>query len=94
MTYIEIKSVGTGVAPWNINSFIIKFYKNQLYINSNKLIFYHFHGLRIIGQNLILHGLADYGVKINKMITRYIYKPYIKSLLSYKLNTDSEIKRL
>ena len=84
---------GAGVAPWNINSYTIKLYRNQLYINNNKLIFYHFHGLRIIDRNLIMHRLTDYSVEISRIIAQYIYKPYIKNLLSYKLSNDSEIKR-
>jgi hypothetical protein len=83
---------GAGVAPWNINSHLIKINKKQVYIGDSKLIYFHFHGLRVIGPNLIIHGMNDYGVKISKMITRYIYKPYIQNLLSYKLDYIPEAK--
>jgi len=84
---------GIGVAPWNLNSYKIAFIGNQLFLDNNKLICYHFHGLRFINRNLIIHGMSKYGVRINKIITGHIYKPYIKKLLSYKLGNDSEIER-
>lgn len=90
----SIEFPGIGVAPWNISSYTIDFYNNQLYVNNDRLIFYHYHGLRIIGQNLIIHGLTDYSEKVNKMICKFIYKPYIKNLLSYTRTDDSEIQRL
>lgn len=89
-----IDILGFGVAPWNISSYSVNMHGEQLYINNNKLIFYHFHGLRLIGRNIIMHGLNDYHVKMNKKIARYIYKPYIKSLFYYNLNDDSEINRI
>jgi hypothetical protein len=89
----SIDILGTGVAPWNMNSYPIRLHKSQIYINNSKLIFYHYHGLRIIGQNLIMHGLDKYSVKKSKKVIRYIYKPYIKKLLSYKLSNDNKIER-
>jgi len=89
-----INVLGSGVAPWNINAYAIKVDNNQLYINDDKLIFYHFHGLRSFGQKLFVHRLTDYGVKINKMITRHIYKPYIKNILIHQLINDYGIIRM
>lgn len=89
-----IDILGFGVAPWNLNSYSLSRRAEQIYINNNKLVFYHFHGLRFISRNIIMHGLNDYGVKMNKKIAGYIYKPYIKNLLYYNLNDDSEINRL
>jgi hypothetical protein len=84
---------GIGVAPWNINSYSVTFKENQLFVNDSKLICYHFHGLRIIDKHLVVHGMNKYGVNITKVITSYVYKPYIKSLLTFKLSNDSGIER-
>jgi hypothetical protein len=84
---------GIGVAPWNINSYSVTFSENQLFVNNSKLICYHFHGLRIIDKHLVVHGMSKYDVSITKAITRDLYKPYIKSLLSFKLSNDSGIER-
>jgi hypothetical protein len=84
---------GIGVAPWNLDSYKITFHENQLYINKSKIIFYHFHGLRIVNRNLIIHGMSKYNVKVNKLITRQIYRPYIKNLLSFDTGNDAEIER-
>jgi hypothetical protein len=88
-----IDLIGVGVAPWNINSYTLRFYKNQIYVNENEVIFYHFHGLRVLKNNMFFHGLSDYDVDNYKMIIRYIYKPYLKKLLFYKLQNDFEVKR-
>jgi len=90
----SINVLGSGVAPWNVNAYEIKAENNQLYINNEKLIFYHFHGLRTIGQNLFIHGLTEYAVKKNKMITQHIYKTYIKNLIFHKLSNDTGIIRM
>ena len=37
--------------------------------------------------NLLMHGLNDYNTKTNRIITRHIYKPYIKRLLLYELDS-------
>ena len=88
-----IDILGIGVAPWNINAYKITVRDNQVYVNDSKLICYHFYGLRIINKHLITHRLTSFAVKISKEKTKYLYKPYINSLLSYKNVSDSEIER-
>lgn len=87
----SIDTMGVGVAPWNISTYSITFNRKQVLINNSKLIYYHFHGLRLIGPNLLLHGLNDYNTKTNRIITRHIYKPYIKKLLSQEFIDNSKI---
>lgn len=88
------KIPGAGIAPWNINKFKIKYKNKNLYLNNEKLIFYHYHGLRIINKYLILHNLNNYNVTPNKLIKDKIYKPYIKFLIAYNNYGDSKIFRL
>jgi hypothetical protein len=89
----QIDNIGVGVAPWNLNSYSITNREGQIFVNNTKLICYHFHGLRLIDKNLIIHGMDKYGVRISRAISRNIYKPYIDSLLSNNLFNDSEIER-
>ncbi len=88
---------GAGIAPWNISKYQIYKQNGSTYCNNNKLIFYHFHGLRYINRRLLSHSLVIYKVKLNKHIKNYIYGKYIKSLsrLNKKIKTDDQnIKRI
>lgn len=88
-----IENSGIGVAPWNINSYTIRLSGKQLFVNNDQIVFYHYHRLRIIGKNLIKHGLSDYHVKSNRLISKYIYKPYIRDLIAHNLNIQDEVRR-
>lgn len=81
-----LNNLGGGVAPWNVQQYnfsINHFNKiDGIEISSNikfDLIFYHFHGLKIINNNKI--ELCEY--KINESAKTHIYYHYIKEL--YKL---------
>ncbi len=88
-----IEIPGSGVAPWNIDSCNWEWFDNNVYINNDRLIFYHFHGLRVIGKDLTSLGLKYYNVASSETISKFIYEPYIRKLLSYSLRYDSEIQR-
>ena len=64
-----LENLGAGIAPWNI----------QQYDLTNKnfnLIFYHFHGYKILEDKKI--ELGTY--KLNKRDIKILYKPYTKHL--------------
>jgi len=90
---LSIPYFESGVAPWNLNSFSITNNDIDVFINEEKLIFYHYQGLRIIGHNFINHGLGAYNVKSTRIVATQIYKPYIKSILNFDMRNDFEIKR-
>jgi hypothetical protein len=47
-TFIEVKNSGAGVAPWNHEIYQPQLLSKQWIVtNTNPLIFYHFHGLKI-----------------------------------------------
>jgi len=84
---------GAGAAPWNIEKYKITSQNGEVFLNKDKLIFFHYQGLRIINERLINHNLDSYKTNPRKIIMKEIYKPYIESLLSYK-GDDSGIERL
>lgn len=77
---LVIKGEGLGVAPWNISKYKLEEKKEQLYCNSHKLVFYHFHGLRFLTKRIIRNGFKEYKVTSNKLIKNFIYKKYIIEL--------------
>lgn len=90
---LPITILGSGIAPWNIQLYKITSRNSNVFINDRKLIFYHFHGLRILRKNIVYHKLNVYEVMPKRHLVRYIYRPYIKKLLSNKLTNDANINR-
>jgi hypothetical protein len=75
-----INNIGANLAPWNISNYKILLINNQLYINNDKLIFYHFSGIKQVSKNKYYTGLSN-GLIFNKgLIRNNIYKPYLKIL--------------
>lgn len=71
------KNLGVNAAPWNINQYQVTKKNNQTYINKDKLIFYHFHQLEILGQSQFRYA---HGYKFSKNTVNHIYNSYIKEL--------------
>ena len=72
-----LKYIGAGVAPWNIANYNISIHKNEIFINNKPLIFYHFHGLKLLENKK--YDLAT-NFKINRTQEKIIYRPYIGCL--------------
>jgi len=85
----------TGLAIWNINNYKLKFYKNNLYSNNTKVIFFHFHNFKSITTNIVLNGFYHYKVKSNDTLN-IIYNQYWNNIrnttLKYDLIIDSSIR--
>ncbi len=85
----ELKNLGGGVAPWNVNQYT--FYKNNNKIYLNKigdikktlLVFYHFHALELFDKDVI--HLAPNIYKIPDTAITYIYKRYVQ-YMEYIIN--------
>lgn len=85
-----LNKIGSNVGPWNIDNYKISVNCiNEIYLNSNPLIFYHFHALQLkneksfkvateFGTNII--QLSNPNYYLRKNIIKTIYKPYIEEL--------------
>jgi len=88
-----IENRGCGVAPWNFKQY--KFIDNQNFVFRNKkykIIFFHFHGIRIdlISNKLILKTIT---YDLNKQVKDNIFMPYlqlIKDIYCTDLNIPIE----
>ena len=92
-----LEGKGLGLAPWNISKYSIDKIDNEVFCNEDKLIFYHFHGLRFLTKNLVKHALRSYMVTSSKSIKNYIYKKYVFDLTKLRvksLQKDSQIPRI
>lgn len=71
-----LKNKGAGLAPWNIIKYNIKKSENGIYVDEDKLIFYHFHFFKMFSDKLF--NLSIYTLRNDHKWL--IYKPYIKSI--------------
>jgi hypothetical protein len=73
-----VQSKGANVAQWNIEGFGISERAGSVYVNDDKLIFYHFSGLSILS-NYEFNLSTFY--KIEDSPLKLIYMPYIQNLV-------------
>ncbi len=84
---LELKHLGGGVAPWNVQQYKFKKTENaiigtEIISNNNfDLIFYHFHYLRFLKNERIDFG--SYKLTGNQI--DLIYRPYLKALKNAEL---------
>jgi len=71
---------GAGLAPWNVANYLLRVDNGQVVVDSQPLVFFHFHGLKQVRQWLYEPGLAEYGVRVDPLLKRYIYGLYIREL--------------
>lgn len=81
---------GVNVAPWNMtDASISRGQSDQLLINGFRLIFFHFHGLRLPGessfkvereQGFDTYQLTNPHYVVPRAYKSLVYEPYIKSL--------------
>jgi len=81
-----IKNKGANVAPWNIKKFKITYLNGQIYVDNQKLIFYHFSNLKQIKNNVFNTNLSRVFMRASGIVKHKIYIPYIETLILNKYN--------
>ncbi|KXG74052.1 glycosyltransferase [Thermotalea metallivorans] len=68
----DINTPGVNIAPWNHGKYKISVKEGNFYVNNDRLIFYHYCGLRLVS-----HNLMALTVGFDKKFIPLIHKPYI-----------------
>ncbi len=72
-----IEHLGAGVAPWNVNQYLLGRKDDLVTVNGMPTIFFHFHQFsRLYSQDYML----SLSYKLPKEAIEYYYKPYISEL--------------
>lgn len=71
---------GANLAPWNISNYAVRLEGEDIRVDGEPLIFYHFHGLKRTRSWLYRHGLDGYLVTPTKAILTGLYSPYVLEL--------------
>lgn len=69
-----IKNIGINVTAWNIQGCRVEKKHDGIYIDGEKLIFYHFSGFKCISPNEF--ELCNY-IELPEDVRRLIYIPYV-----------------
>lgn len=77
---VELKHPGVNVAPWNVKDCAITAGKQGIHINKRPLVFYHFHALVPLGENLFDPSLHKYDATLTPGLRTHVYLPYLKLL--------------
>lgn len=80
-----LKKATANLAIWNIGKYKLTCNGNQVFVNGEKLIFYHFANLKQIGEVEFTSDLSRVFVKTTHLIKNLIYLPYLSSLLKYQI---------
>jgi len=65
----------TGIAVWNVNRFKIEKRLNIFYSNGHPLVFYHFHGFKVLSSSFAANEFLVYKVKKTKTLL-FLYQYY------------------
>jgi hypothetical protein len=84
--FISMPHLGVGVAPWNLRTYKISLIRNNVYIETDRLVFFHFHQLEIQKNRFIRTTVY----KIPDIVGKYIYDPYEKAIKVIKNQITDE----
>lgn len=73
-------NTGAGLAPWNCSKYRLSLNNSEIYVGKDKLVFYHFHGIRILSRCFISLNLKSYGVKLPGEIKANLYRRYLDEI--------------
>ncbi len=73
---------GAGLAPWNVEAHRVSRQGGRIMVDGRPLIFYHYHGLRILlaGRWRRWAALPALGYNFTPADRDVLYKPYLRSL--------------
>jgi hypothetical protein len=87
---VVLMNKGVNLAPWNIGNYTLRMKKNDLIVDDDRLVFFHFHGLKRLDSGYWDTGLGVYLVRCTRLIMNNIYTPYINELC--KIQTELRLK--
>lgn len=74
-----VENIGTNVAVWNVDNYQISNRNGVLHVNDQRVVFYHFHGIRISPQGRwAVHTHPT--IQNHKVLMEDMYRPYVARL--------------
>lgn len=79
---VVLQNLGGGLAPWNITTYELSRRNGSVVVESDELIFYHFHQLELGERSILTRRpvVAATGYSLTSQHRSLIYSPYMKQL--------------
>jgi hypothetical protein len=77
---VVLEHKGAGLAPWNVGRYKLRLAHGQVWVDSQPLVFFHFHRLKQTRSWLYEPSLSFYDTHANPVLRKQIYRPYIREL--------------
>jgi hypothetical protein len=77
---VELNHEGANVAPWNIGKYDVTNRNAAVFVGEHRLVFFHFHGLKEIGQLAYRVPHHAYRAPFGYEMRKSIYRPYVREL--------------
>ena len=87
-----LTEIGAGLAPWNIDNYTIGYNDSKLFVNSEPLIFYHFHHFRIYSKTIFITGVDFYGAITPSLVFDKLFLPYFNLLIGQSNSNEKNIR--
>jgi hypothetical protein len=71
---------GANLAPWNLSSHSISNHADAVLVDGRPLIFFHFHGFKMIKSWLFDTNTKEYRGRANKVVRHRVFGAYIREL--------------
>lgn len=81
---VVLQHKGANLAPWNVANYSLELDKGKVLIDSEPIVFFHFHALRKTRWLFWNPTLSNYEVRTDSLLKTFIYSPYIQEL--YQIN--------
>jgi len=75
---IDLPSINLG--PWNIEGIEVANKAGIVVVNEMPLVFFHFHGLKLVSDDVFDTGLSNYRYILKPSVARLIYIRYLRKL--------------
>ena len=75
---VVLQHKGAGLAPWNLTRYRVEFGTQNIAVDEQPLIFYHFHGYKPVSRCVV--EPAGYGYRISPEQALKLYLPYVHAL--------------
>jgi len=71
---------GFNCAPWNISMYEVTEQNGHIFVDGERLVFFHFHGLTRRFGFFYVNGHRQYGTPLSWSVRKKLYRPYVREL--------------
>lgn len=73
-----------NLATWNVNRYQLRQEHRELRADGQPVVFYHFHGLRLLSNRWVGNTFHWYRTRPHKVLVKNVYLPYLSRLLEWE----------